>query len=75
MAPKAGTKSVSATISADAYDAIEEYRWSVRKNLSQVVDQAVTEFITAHNIPLAVVVAPADQPELAPADEKVKAGK
>lgn len=75
MAPKAGTKSVSATISADAYDAIEEYRWSVRKNLSQVVDQAVTEFITAHQIPLAAPVAPEGTDPLPVEGEKVTAGK
>jgi len=73
---KTGTKSVSATISAESYDAIEEYRWTVRKNLSQVVDQAVTEFIANHDIQPAVVGAPADQPTLAVVpDEKVKAGK
>lgn len=62
MAPKTGTKSVSATISAENFNAIEEFRWSVRKNLSQIVDQAITEFITAHAIPVKL-------PEDAPADE------
>ena len=78
MAPKTGTKSVSATISAKAYDAIEEYRWSVRKNLSQVVDAAVNEFIANHNIPLAADEAPAEQAALtdeAAAPDKAAKGK
>jgi len=74
---KTGTKSVSATISAESYDAIEEYRWTVRKNLSQVVDQAVTEFIAAHNIALAPVL-PTEGEALvgdAPSEAEVKGKK
>ena len=71
MALKTGTKSVSATIDAADYDAIEEYRWSVRKNLSQVVAVAISEFIAAHNIPKATAEVAADQPAIdeAPAEK------
>jgi len=67
---KTGTKSVSATISAESYDAIEEYRWTVRKNLSQVVDQAVTEFINNHGISMAPVLP--ETPAEVPAEDKPK---
>jgi len=69
---KAGTKSVSATISAESFEAIEEFRWSQRKNLSQIIDTAVSEFITNHNIPLAAPAVPADTDELPVADEKTE---
>lgn len=71
---KAGTKSVSATIPAEHFEAIEEFRWSVRKNLSQVISQAVAEFIDAHGIPVKAAEVPAEQPELADDKELAEAG-
>ena len=46
------TKAVSATISTANFEAIENYRWDpkVRKNLSQVIDQAVDEFVKNHKL-------------------------
>ena len=35
---------ISATISASLKEALEEYRWGVRMNLSEVVETALTEF-------------------------------
>ena len=67
---KAGTKAISATIPAEQFDALDDYRWGVRKNLSQVISEAVAEFITAHNIPVVVPDAPAA--ETAPEAEKPK---
>lgn len=49
-APKPATKAVSATISEANYKIIDEYHWTARKNLSQVIDQAVTEFIANHKL-------------------------
>lgn len=56
---KPATKPVSASIRAENFEAIDEWRWSVRKNVSQVVDQAIAEFIANHKIP---VKAPAKVP-------------
>lgn len=61
MADKAATKSVSATIAKAHYDALEEYRWGARKNMSQVIDQAVAEFIAKHGIPVPGNTAPASE--------------
>lgn len=50
-APKPATKAISATISEADFNAIEDYRWSVvRMNLSQVISQAVAEFVTNHQL-------------------------
>ena len=35
---------ISATIPASLKEALEEYRWSVRMNLSEIVEVALTEF-------------------------------
>ena len=49
---KPETKAVSATISVANFEALENYRWdpAVRKNLSQVIDQAVSEFVANHKL-------------------------
>ncbi len=51
-AKKPETKAVSATISVANFEALENYRWdpAVRKNLSQVIDLAVTEFVANHKL-------------------------
>lgn len=49
-APKPATKAISATITEADFNAIEDYRWSVRMNLSQVISQAVAEFVTNHKL-------------------------
>ena len=71
---KTGTKSVSATISQAHFDAIEDYRWSQRKNLSQIIDQAVAEFIVNHDVPVPSAAVPAEQDTL-PEPEKPATGK
>ena len=35
---------ISATIPASLKEALEEYRWGVRMNLSELVETALTEF-------------------------------
>lgn len=65
---KAGTKAISATVPEADFNALEEYRWSARKTLSQVVAQAVSEYITAHNIPVVIT----DDTPAEPETDKVK---
>lgn len=68
---KTGTKQISATIPAEHYDALDEFHWAARKNLSQVIADAVAEYIEKHNIP---VVVP-DEPAAPAADEKAPKAK
>ena len=44
---------ISATIPASLKEALEEYRWGVRMNLSELVEVALTEF-ARENIPVFV---------------------
>ena len=39
---------ISATIPASLKEALEEYRWGVRMNLSELVEVALTEFARDH---------------------------
>ena len=45
MAKSTGKRAqISATIPASLKEALEEYRWGVRMNLSELVETALTEF-------------------------------
>ena len=62
---KSNTKALSCTISQRHFDALEEHRWNVRKNMSEMVDTAIAEYLSNHGIDVAGDPAPAD-PETAP---------
>ncbi|MGN8689808.1 hypothetical protein ACTND8_07890 [Atopobiaceae bacterium HCP3S3_F7] len=42
------TKSINLTIPADLYEALDEYRWSVRKEFRDIVRDALTEYAAKH---------------------------
>lgn len=50
MAKNAKRAQLSATIPADLKEALEEYRWSRRMNLSELVETALTEFAVNNDL-------------------------
>lgn len=55
---------VSATISPELNNALEDYRWTVRKTKAEVIKAAIEEYATHHDLPIA-------EPDSEPATENV----
>lgn len=51
---------VSTTVSAEVFDALEDYRWTARKKMTELVAEAVTDLLAKHKIAVAGTAAPAE---------------
>lgn len=79
--PNGTTKALSITLSVDNYATMEDYRWTVRKSFSDMMDEVVSFFIEKNGIERVHVAAPAGEPTTpageptAPAGEPAAPGK
>jgi len=62
---------VSTTVAPEVFEALEDHRWTARKKMTEVVAEAVADYIVKHNI----VVKPAEtvEAEKAPEGKPAKA--
>ncbi len=66
---KAATKALSCTIPQKVYDAIDNHRWDVHMNMSEVVTHALTFYAKAKGLLPDEAPAEADSAEDAPAED------
>lgn len=41
---------VSTTVSADYFDGLEDYRWTVRKKMTEIVKEALDDYVAKNSI-------------------------
>jgi hypothetical protein len=49
-APARKGKQVSTTLTLEKFDALEDYRWTVRKKMPEVVAEALEDYFAKHKI-------------------------
>lgn len=69
MADKTTSKQVSTTVPGDVYSALEDHRWTARKKMTEVVAEAIQDYLVKHNIQVQGSAEPAQ------AEEKPNKGK
>lgn len=50
---------VSTTVAPEVFDALEDHRWTARKKMTEVVAEAVQDYIVKHNIEVKSTETPA----------------
>ena len=55
---------VSTTVSPEVFEALEDHRWTARKKMTEVIAEAVSDYIAKHGIKVAAPVESA--PEVKP---------
>lgn len=48
--PARKSSQVSTTVSPEVFDALEDHRWTARKKMTEVVAEAVSDYIAKHKI-------------------------
>ena len=58
---------VSTTVSPEVFEALEDHRWTARKKMTEVVSEAISDYIAKHNITVKGAEAPAPEVPAKPA--------
>jgi len=52
---------VSTTVSPEVFEALEDHRWTARKKMTEVVGEAIADYIAKHNIQVQGATVEADK--------------
>ena len=63
--PARKSAQVSTTVSPEVFDALEDHRWTARKKMTEVVAEAVQDYIAKHKIQVGTA-APAEEKAATP---------